>query len=363
MRTETVITRNFRDGEQAGYAAEAGINKAIVELMRNLNRPRSRSTLDAAEGETAEGQAPELVWEAGIGPIPFDFGDYTCAVTIEDENNKIGINAFLREAKKNPTKLKNLLQEKIGLEGEERDTVADAMIDWWDADHEITGVNGAEQDYYRSLAEPHECRDGELPVIEELLLVKGIDEAVFYGDAGNPENAASLGAEELQALLSVADGAPELPLPEQQLQEAAARDEQDEQKKPNLGLVNIFSTFSTSTTFKIDVNTASPAQLQLLEGMDAETAQEIALARKEKRFTSPADRLPEFKNYGIWKKDISVGSEGDARFYRIRSRGLVDAVHRHSSVDQEQLFYYAVAGGKLIPLIAAAESLRTLCRA
>jgi general secretion pathway protein K len=141
-----------------------------------MSRPPSRSTLEEPDKEE-----PPLVWEPGIGPINFSFGDYTCAVSIEDENNKIGINAFLREAKKNPAKLKALLDEKIGLEGEERDTVADSMIDWWDADHEITGVNGAEQDYYRSLAEPHACRDGDLPVIEDLLLVKGIDERIFYG--------------------------------------------------------------------------------------------------------------------------------------------------------------------------------------
>jgi type II secretory pathway component PulK len=320
MRTETVITRNFRDGEQAAYCAEAGINKAIVELMRNMARPPARSTL----GE-AETNAPEIVWEAGIGPIPFSFGDYACAVSIEDENNKIGINAFLREAKKNPTKLKALLTEKIGLEGETRDTIADSMIDWWDTDHEITGVNGAEQDYYRSLADPHECRDGDLPVIEDLLLVKGIDEQVFYGDSGSPEQVIDIDAGALQALLSGEGGAAE-PAAGQQ-KKAAARDELDEQQR-NLGLVNIFSTFSTSTTFKIDANTASVEQLQLLEGMDAETAQLIVRARKEKRFTSPADRLPEFKNYGLWKKDISTGSEGEARYYRIKSRGMVEAASR-----------------------------------
>jgi len=321
MRTETVITRNFRDGEQAAYCAEAGINKAIVELMRNMARPPARSTL-----EEPETKAPEIAWEAGIGPINFSFGDHSCAVSIEDENNKIGINAFLREAKKNPTKLKTLLQEKIGLEGEERDTVADSMIDWWDADHEITGVNGAEQDYYRSLAEPHECRDGNLPVIEDLLLVKGIDEQIFYGDSGSPEQTAGIDAAALQALLS-GEGGGEEPVARQQ-KKAAARDELDEQKKRNLGLVNIFTTFSTSTTFKIDANTASIEQLQLLEGMDAETAQMIVRARKEKRFSSPADRLPEFKNYELWKKDISIGSEGDARYYRIKSRGLVEAASR-----------------------------------
>lgn len=102
MRTETVITRNFRDGEQAGYSAEAGINKAVVELMKNLSRPQQRSTLEKADREAAAAEEPALVWEAGIGPIAFSFGDYSCAVSIEDENNKIGINAFLREAKKNP---------------------------------------------------------------------------------------------------------------------------------------------------------------------------------------------------------------------------------------------------------------------
>jgi general secretion pathway protein K len=326
MRTETIITRNFRDGEQAGYAAEAGIHKAVVELMKNLSRPQSRSTREEADQEAAGQEQAAPAWEAGIGPIPFSFGDYSCTVSIEDENNKISINAFLREAKKNPAKLKALLEEKIGLEGEERDVVADSMIDWWDADHEITGVNGAEQDYYRSLSEPHECRDGDLPVIEELLLVKGIDEQVFYGDAGNPAHATDIGADELQALLSGEGSGPEASA--QQQKDDQGQYERDGQNKPNLGLVNIFSTFSTSTTFKIDVNTASAAQLQLLEGMDAETAQMIVSARREKRFASPADRLPEFKNYGVWKKDITIGSQREARFFRIKSRGMVDAVSR-----------------------------------
>jgi type II secretory pathway component PulK len=326
MRTETVITRNFRDGEQAGYSAEAGINKAVVELMKNMTRPQARSTLEEADREAAGQEEPETVWEAGIGPIPFSFGDYSCVVSIEDENNKIGLNAFLREAKKNPAKLKALLTEKIGLEGEERDVVADSMIDWWDADHEITGVNGAEQDYYRSLSEPHACRDGDLPVIEELLLVKGIDEQVFYGDAGNPAHATDISADELQALLSGEDSGQEAAA--QQQKNDQEQYERDGQKKPNLGLVNIFSTFSTSATFKIDVNTATAAQLQLLEGLDAETARMIVSARREKRFASPADRLPEFKNYGVWKKDITIGSAAGARFFRIKSQGTVDAVSR-----------------------------------
>ena len=54
MRTETVITRNFRDGEQAAYSAEAGINKAVVELMKNMARPRR-----AAPGKKRTGMQPD----------------------------------------------------------------------------------------------------------------------------------------------------------------------------------------------------------------------------------------------------------------------------------------------------------------
>jgi len=34
MRTETTTVTNFKEGEQAYYTAEAGINRAIVEMMR-----------------------------------------------------------------------------------------------------------------------------------------------------------------------------------------------------------------------------------------------------------------------------------------------------------------------------------------
>ena len=319
MRTETVIARNFKEGEQAYYTAEAGINKAIVELMRNLNQPPSAST----EEESEELQE-EVLWEPGLETIRFSFEEYACEITIEDENNKLSINAFLREAKKNPTRLKALITEKIGLEGEERDTVADGMIDWWDADHDITGVNGAERDYYLSLDEPYECRDGDLPVIEELLLVKGVTEQIYYGDAGNPEQATTMTAADLEELIKTGGSVPET-APEAEPEE---RDEDLSGEKRNLGLVNIFSTFSSSTSFKININTASLDQLLLLEGMDVGTARAIIRERQIRRFEEPTDRLPEFKNHEVWSKDIIVRKGTVSQFYTIKSRGFAGSVTR-----------------------------------
>jgi general secretion pathway protein K len=319
MRTETVIVRNFKEGEQAYYAAEAGINKAIVELMRNLNQPPSASTEDESE-ELQE----EVLWEPGLETIRFSFDEYACEIAIEDENNKLSINAFLREAKKNPTRLKALITDKIGLEGEERDTVADSMIDWWDADHDITGINGAERDYYLSLDEPYECRDGDLPVIEELLLVKGVTEQIYYGDAGNPEQATTMTAADLEELIKTGGSVPETAIEE----ESEERAEDLSGEKRNLGLVNIFSTFSSSTSFKININTASIDQLVLLDGMDVGTARAIIRERQIRRFEDPADRLPEFKNYEVWSKDIIVRKGMGTQFYTIKSRGFAGSVTR-----------------------------------
>jgi general secretion pathway protein K len=41
-------------------------------------------------------------------------------------------------------------------------------------------LNGAEDDYYRSLPEPYECRDGDFESVEELLLVRGVTREIFF---------------------------------------------------------------------------------------------------------------------------------------------------------------------------------------
>jgi type II secretory pathway component PulK len=304
--------RNFKEGEQAYYTAEAGINRAIVELMRTINSARQSKKTDEESNEV------ELhYWEPGSGPYTFDLEGTTCEVVIEDEGNKIGLNAFLQKAKKNPTILKKLLQDKIGLEGEKRDIVADSLIDWYDKNHNITGVNGAEDDYYQSLDIPYECRDGEIPVIEELLLIRGIDEEIYYGKTGKPEHKIKLTSEELEQLLS--GNALDEQLPE----EEESDNEIDEQKKVNLGLANIFSVYSKTSTFKPNINTASVGQLLLLEGIDLKTAQEIVDAKNERRFESLTDRLPQFKNYDVWKNNIRVIKKLKTMgYYKIKARGL-----------------------------------------
>jgi type II secretory pathway component PulK len=59
--------------------------------------------------------------------------------------------------------------------------IAEAIIDWRDPDSDVTGIGGAEDDYYLSLPEPYYCKNGPFESVEELLLVKGITPDLLYG--------------------------------------------------------------------------------------------------------------------------------------------------------------------------------------
>ena len=329
MRTETIVARNFKESEQAYYAAEAAVNRAVMEIMRTSRSGASRKTAAAdsanPDNPDAGDQSDIEYWTPG-GSYEFTVDEMGCKVEIEDEGNKVNINEFLTEAKKNPEPLKQLLRKKIGLEGEDADIVADSLIDWHDTDNNITGVNGAEEDYYKGLNPPHQCRNGDIPVVEELLLVRGIDEQLLFGKRGRPQQKIELSQDDLGDIVGGRAAVPE--------QDLDTPDENDDQaSKGHLGLMDIFSSpppgFSTGAKVNakgditLDINSATAAQMLLLNGMTPETAADIVQERRRLPFAGIADRLPSFKNFFRWKDSITVKAQGNTStgMLRINARG------------------------------------------
>jgi DNA uptake protein ComE-like DNA-binding protein len=64
------------------------------------------------------------------------------------------------------------------------ESIADAILDWRDADDEPQ-TQGAEAGYYENLPIPYTIRNGPLRTIRELLRVKGITEDLLYGEDTN----------------------------------------------------------------------------------------------------------------------------------------------------------------------------------
>lgn len=318
MRAELAAAQNFRDGEQVYYAAEAGLNRALMELMRGAARPRQT----AMESATAGNEEEPLYWEPG-SLRRFELGNAVCEVLIEDEGNKIEINTLLAKSEKDPASLKALLKKTFKLEGEELDIVADSLIDWHDKDANVTGVNGAEDDYYQSLEPPYRSRNGDIPVIEELLLVRGIDEALFFGPSRPElhEQKAKLTREELDTLVASSDQ-----------ENSPETEEEGEEAAAGIGMADVFfatnpdlagmAGYSLTTTFKVDVNTATQQQLLVLDGMTPATARQIVAEREVRRFDATTDpRLAGMAMYEGWKNQITV-SAGKARgLYKITATG------------------------------------------
>ncbi|MCP4698459.1 MAG: general secretion pathway protein GspK, partial [Gammaproteobacteria bacterium] len=171
------------------------------------------------------------------------------------------------------------------------------------------------KDHYKALDDPYECRNAKIPVIEECLLVRGVDEKIFFGTRNRPEQKIKLTPEELEKILS-GEGL------EQEEEEEELSEEDNETGLPGLGLVNIFSASSKSTSLKLNINTATAEQLTLLDGIDRNTALEIAKERKQRLYESKTDRLPQFENYVVWSKQIKVQKPRTLSYFKIKSRGF-----------------------------------------
>ena len=60
------------------------------------------------------------------------------------------------------------------------DDLAAAIMDWRDADSDISNF-GAENEYYLSLPQPYYCKNADFEAVEELLLVRGAAAELVYG--------------------------------------------------------------------------------------------------------------------------------------------------------------------------------------
>jgi general secretion pathway protein K len=161
MRTELNITKNFKEEEEAYQLALAGIEHAKIEIL-------------TAEGPTYLKDGILILNQTDEEPVrKGSLGKGSFIYTITDEDGKLNINLA------SVAQLKHLLRGS-GVDVTEVDTIVDSIIDWRDR-NELHMLNGAEEEYYRSLPEPYSCKDAPFDIIEELLLVKGMTEEVFYG--------------------------------------------------------------------------------------------------------------------------------------------------------------------------------------
>ena len=102
---------------------------------------------------------------------------------VMDESAKINLNALMKLDATGELAFEVLLK----LPGMTEE-IAGNIVDWMDADSEVRGTGGAENDYYMGLTPPYRCKNGPLDSIDELLLVKGVTADLLYGTDYNRNN-------------------------------------------------------------------------------------------------------------------------------------------------------------------------------
>jgi general secretion pathway protein K len=165
------LAYNFRDSIQAQYIALAGVEAARVILDQDDPGHDSLDeqwALFPAYAATASGY----------------FEGAQLTGTITDELSKFDLNSLaIRDG--NTEFRKQQFQrfftlQNIDITQEELEDLTNSIIDWLDADSEVT-MGGAEDEYYLSLEPPYHCKNAPMDSVEEILLVKGMKSEYFYG--------------------------------------------------------------------------------------------------------------------------------------------------------------------------------------
>ncbi len=186
-RFEVISTAAARDRLMLTSMATSGIHAAMALLVKD----KSESQTDSLDEDWAN---PEKI-DSLLQEMPFEKGKVS--VTIADELGKIQINALVAFPDSHQfNEAQILLWERflrfIGDEDTLKDdsdpqAIINSVKDWLDSadDDAITGLSGAESEYYEELDPPYASRNGPLPDISELLMIKGITPAL-YGDETTP---------------------------------------------------------------------------------------------------------------------------------------------------------------------------------
>jgi general secretion pathway protein K len=185
VRMSVFQTATIRDKVTASYMSSSGVNAGMAVLIKD--RSESGESVDSLMENWAD---PDYLASV-INSIPFERG--SVSVVIEDELSKIQVNALVEfpGGRKFNTKQKNvwtnfltrfvLLDESFA--EIEPISIINAAKDWLDSgdDDAITGLTGAESEYYQDMIPPYLCGNGPFRDINELGLVKDFTSELLYG--------------------------------------------------------------------------------------------------------------------------------------------------------------------------------------
>jgi len=153
---------------RAAYLARSGVNVGLA-LLAEHSRQQANQTDQPIEALNQE-------WSMPRPPIPVGGG--TASVSIVDEERKLNINYLVNPDGSQNAQFEPVLERLFVTIGVSIDLIS-AIIDWLDPDSVQDGPTGAEADYYMRLFPPYAPRNGPMPSIGDLRMIRGVDDQIF----------------------------------------------------------------------------------------------------------------------------------------------------------------------------------------
>lgn len=186
IRSSVTGAVHAKDQVVLSEMAISGIHAAMVMLIND----RRENDTDTLQEDWAN---PEKVAEMA-GLIPFDDGQVDISIT--DERGKIQVNALVKfpEGQQFSATQRFLwerfLDNVFSMFEEPPDSdpnmIINSLKDWLDDgdDEAITGLSGAESDFYEGLEQPYACKNGPVDHLGEVALIQGVTPELFSGGGG-----------------------------------------------------------------------------------------------------------------------------------------------------------------------------------
>lgn len=183
VRQDVIAAATARDHLTLSYMASSGVHGAMAMLLQD----KTESEIDSLQEDWANQEKIAQV----LQQIRFDEGELT--VEIIDEMSKIQVNALVDfPAGRHFSGSQKIMWDRFAhlifsqqdeFDQIEASEIINSVKDWLDSndDDAITGLNGAESEYYQDLTPPYSCRNGPIPYLEELLKVRGMTTEIFHG--------------------------------------------------------------------------------------------------------------------------------------------------------------------------------------
>ena len=240
-----------------------------LEWMGRSGMELARYALAMKCPEQRDIDALNQFWAGGTSPcsneVPafslknFPLGNGKITVSISDMERKFDINNIANYRTPQVDVLQRALIEAGVTDPTQSSQIVDSVLDWVSPSSD-PHMNGAKDDYYSHLDPPYYCKKAPMEDLSELLFIRGMTQDIYWGPNSTNHPPA---AYQQQGFNHTPHST-----------KSRFLNEADNVPNP-VGLVEIFTVFGG----KLNINTASAKTLQLLPGIDANTAGRIIQQR------------------------------------------------------------------------------------